>query len=71
VKTHGMGVEMLVQNLDDFNGVKVARRLDVMNKGSLGMRINITELGPAGPVDPRIFVLKGHDWKRQFTPGMR
>jgi hypothetical protein len=71
VKTYGNGLEMTLTNFGDFNGINVARRVDVFSGGKLGMRIDVTDLGAAGTVDPGVFVLKGHDWVRQFTTEVR
>ena len=51
-------------DFSDFNGVKVARRVEIMMAGKVGMRINVTELGPAGKVDAHMFSIKGHGWVR-------
>jgi hypothetical protein len=71
VKTYGNGLETRRANFVDFNGANVARRVDVLSGGKLGMRIDVTDLGPAGTVDPGVFALKGHDWVRQFTSEVR
>jgi hypothetical protein len=55
----------------DFNGMQVARRVEVMLGGKVGMRIDVTALGPAGTVDPHIFVMKGQEWNGQFTSEVR
>lgn len=67
VKTYGNGLETRRLDFSDFNGVKVARRVDVLMQGKEGMRIDVTALGPAGKVDGHIFTMKGHDWVRQYT----
>lgn len=71
VKTHGYGLETRRLEFSDFNGMQVARRVDVLNAGKLAMRIEVKELEPTGTVDPAIFVLRGHDWSRQFTDEVR
>jgi Gram-negative bacterial TonB protein C-terminal len=71
VKTYWNGLETRRANFGDFDGATVARRVDVFSGGKLGMRIDITDLSPAGTLDPGIFVLKGHDWVRQFTAEVR
>ncbi|MGA1983781.1 MAG: hypothetical protein ABSG84_15110 [Acidobacteriaceae bacterium] len=67
VKTYGNGLETRQEDFADFNGVKVARRVEVLIEGKVGMRIDVTALGPAGNVDGSIFKMKGHDWVRQYT----
>jgi len=47
---------------EDFNGMLVARRVEVMLDGKVGMRVDVTELGPAGAVDSGVFVIKKHEW---------
>jgi hypothetical protein len=71
VKTHGYGLETLRLEFSDFNGMQVARRIDVLSKGNLAMSIHVKELAPAGTVNPAIFALKGHEWVRQFTEEVR
>jgi hypothetical protein len=71
VKTYGNGLETRRAIFVGFNGLKVARRVDVLNGGKLAMRIDVTDLGPSGTVDPSVFVLKGHEWLRQFTAEVR
>lgn len=71
VKTYGNGLETRRMNFSDFNGIKVARRVDVLDGGKLAMRIDVNDLGPVGTVDSGMFVLKGHEWVRQFTAEVR
>jgi hypothetical protein len=71
VKTYKNGLETRLANFVDFNGVSVARRVDILSGGKLGMQIDVTDIGPAGTVDPGLFVLQGHEWVRQFTPEVR
>jgi hypothetical protein len=67
VKSYGNGLETRQADFADFNGVKVARRVETMMGGKVGMRIDVTELGPAGKVDGHMFAIKGHGWERQYT----
>lgn len=67
VKTYGNGLETRRENFADFNGVKVARQVEILIEGKVGMRIDVTALGPAGKVDGSMFAIKGHDWERQYT----
>jgi hypothetical protein len=64
-------MDTLLTRQSDFAGMQVARRIELRKQGQLAMRVDITDLSPAGTVDPSIFVLKGHDWVRQFTPEVR
>jgi len=45
----------------------VARRVEVLMAGKVGLRINVTELRPAGKLDPHIFAMKGNEWVRAYT----
>jgi hypothetical protein len=67
VKTYGNGLETRQEDFVDYNGVKVARRVEILIEGKVGMRIDVTALGPAGKVDGSMFAMKGHDWERQYT----
>jgi hypothetical protein len=67
LKTFSNGLETRLQDFQNFNGVSVPRRIDVFNGGKLGMQITVISLEPSGSVSPGDFVLKGHEWVRQFT----
>jgi hypothetical protein len=67
VKSYVNGLETRRTDFRDFNGMKVARRLEVRLTNAVGMRIQVTELGPAGPVDTHIFTIKRHVWVRAST----
>jgi hypothetical protein len=67
VKSRGNGLETRRMDFSDFNGVKVARRVEVAMGGKVGMRIDVKELGPAGKVDAHMFSMKGREWVRQYT----
>jgi hypothetical protein len=67
VKTYGNGLETRREDFADFNGVKVARRVEILIEGKVGMRIDVTALGPAVKVDGSMLRMKGHDWVRQYT----
>lgn len=67
IKSYGNGLETRRMDFADFNGVKVARRVEVMMGGKVGMRIDVKELGVAGKVDGHIFSMKGNGWLRQYT----
>ena len=58
-------------NFEDFSGTQVAQRVEVLLAGQVGLRINLTDLGPAGPVDSHIFTIKHHDWTRDYTSEVR
>ena len=71
VKSYGNGMETRRTDFRDFNGVKVARRVEVLLANKVGMRISVTEVGPAGRVDSHMFTIKRHDWVRQATSEVR
>ncbi len=71
LQTFSNGLEVRLQDFQSFNDVSVPRRIDVLNGGKLGMQMSVTSLEPAGTVSPAIFVLKGHEWVRQFTAEVR
>lgn len=53
VKTYFMGIETRQLEFEDFAGVKIARRIDVLRDEKMGMRIRVTEVSSAGPVVTR------------------
>ncbi len=71
VKSYGNAMETRRSQFSDFNGTKVARRIDVIYRGNLALRIDVTELEPAGTVDKGMFTIKRHEWVRQFTSEVR
>ncbi len=70
-KTFFSGVETRRTLQQDFDGVRVARQVDVRKDSKLAMRIKVTEVGAAGPEPKDFFDLKGHEWKRAFTAEVR
>jgi hypothetical protein len=71
IKTYLNGLETRRSKFDAFNGVLVARQVEVLHSGKVGMRMNVTALGPAGPVDSHIFVVKKHEWVPQYMSEAR
>jgi hypothetical protein len=67
VKSYGNGLETRRSEFEDYNGVKVARRVEIRTGGKVGMRIDVTEVRPAGKLDPHMFPMKGHEWDRAYT----
>ena len=67
VKTVLNSLQTRRTNFEDYNGVQVARQVEVLLGGKVGMRIEVTALGPAGHVDPHIFTIKRHEW--MWQPG--
>jgi hypothetical protein len=70
VKAFYGGIESQRSDFQDFNGVKIAHQIDVLTDGMLAMRIRVTAL-QSGVTAPGTFVLKGHEWERQFTDEVR
>lgn len=71
VKTFFAGIETRRFDLQDFAGVKLARRIDVLKNASLAMRIQIKDISPAASVPSKTFEVKGHEWTRAFTAEAR
>jgi hypothetical protein len=71
VKTYFNGIETQRLECGDFAGAKIARRIDVLKDGNLGIRIRVTEVSPAGTIPPKTFEVKGHEWTRAFTAEAR
>jgi hypothetical protein len=71
LKTYFSGIETQRLELQDFAGVRIAHRIDVLKDGKLAMRIRVVDVSPAGPVPAKTFELKGHEWKRAFTSEAR
>ena len=71
VKTYFSGVETLRSEFADFNGVKIARQINLLKNGALGMRIRIADVSPAGQVPAKDFEVRGHEWTHAFTDQVR
>ncbi len=71
VKTYLSALQTQRSDFEDFNGMQVARKVEVMLDDKVGMKITVTGLIPAGPVDPHIFTMKGDEWTRQFMSEVR
>jgi hypothetical protein len=56
------GLELRRSKFEDFNGVHVARQIDVAVAGRVGMRIDVTDVQAAEGADSRMFKIKGSDW---------
>lgn len=71
VKTYFTGLETQRFEFEDFAGAKIARRIDVLKDGNLGLRIRVTDVSPAGAIPAKNFEFKGHEWTRAFTAEVR
>lgn len=71
LKSFENGLEVRRFDASDFGGMPVARQIEVYKGGKLAMQIVVTKLDPLTIVDDSTFVLKGHEYKRQFTAEVR
>jgi hypothetical protein len=71
VKCYTAGFEVRPSAPQDFDGVRVARQIDVLKDGKIGMRITVKDIGPANPSSAKDFKMKGHEWQRAFTSETR
>ena len=71
IKTYVAGFEVLLSKQADYETVKVARQIDVLKDGQVGMRIVVNEVAPTDPAAAKDFKLKGHEWQRAFTAEVR
>ena len=71
VKTHFGGIESLRSDFEDFDGVKVARQIDILKDGKLRMLIRVKEISHADLVPDETFEVPGHEWTRAFTDQVR
>lgn len=71
IKCYTAGLEVRPSNQVDYENVQVARQIDVLKDGKLGMRITVKDIGPADPEVAKDFRLKGHEWQRAFTAEVR
>jgi hypothetical protein len=71
VKTYFMGIEAQRSDFEDFGGVEIAHRIEVLHDGALGMLIRITQVSAAGTAPANTFELRGHGWTRAFTEEVR
>jgi hypothetical protein len=71
VKAYTAGFELRPSRQADYQAVQVARQIDVLKDGKVGIRIIVNETGPADQSAAKDFKLKGHEWQRAFTSEMR
>ena len=71
VRAYFNGLESRRSDFEDFNGIHLARRIDVLKDGQLAMRIRVTGVGPSSDEPAKTFELKGHEWQRAFTDEAR
>jgi len=71
VKSYTSGFEIRLTAEADYDGVHVARRVEVLKDGKLGMRVSVKDIGSTDPAAAKDFKLKGHEWERAFTSEVR
>lgn len=71
LRTYFNGIETRRSEFEDFAGVRVARKIDVLKDGKLGMQILVTEVSSARQISNKIFKVKDHEWNRAFTDEAR
>lgn len=65
------GVQIERSDFAAFDGAQVARSIEVRAKGGLAMLIKVGDLQERGDVPKGGFILKGHEYTRQFTDEVR
>jgi len=71
LKTYFKGIETQRSEFVDFNGVRIAHRIDVRKDNKLAMRIRVTEVQAASAISDKTFEVPHHEWKRVFTDEAR
>ncbi|HEY6375603.1 MAG TPA: hypothetical protein VIX90_08770 [Edaphobacter sp.] len=71
VRTYTSGMEIRPLNQENYAGVQMARRIDVLKDGKLSMRFLVKDIQPVDRSVAKAFVLKGHEWQRAFTAETR
>lgn len=71
LKSFSNGFEIMLFQPEPYLGLEFPRTIGVLRDGKLGMRIVITEIGPATADAGKKIALKGHEWKRAFTSDER
>lgn len=71
VKTYFGGIESRRSEFQVFGKTNIAHQIDVLSNGALAMRIQITDISPAGTTSAKDFQIKGHEYTRAFTDEVR
>jgi len=71
LKSYYLGTETRRSEFQDFSGVHIARRIDVVYNGRLGMLIQVTDIAAAESLPDGTFEISGHEWTRAFTDETR
>jgi hypothetical protein len=71
LKSYYLGNEIRRLKFEDFSGVPIARRIEVLRGGELGMLIQVTDIASTGLSQDGTFEIRGHEWTRAFTDEAR
>jgi hypothetical protein len=71
LKTYYLGNEIRRSKFQDFSGLPIARRIEVLHNGGLGMLIQVTDIASTEPLPAGTFEISGHVWTRAFTDEAR
>ncbi len=71
VKSYYLGIEIRRSEFEGFGGVEIARHIELLKNGNLGMLIRVIQVSPVGTVPKNNFDLSGHEWTRAFTDEVR
>jgi len=71
LKTFAHDLETRRRDFKEFGESQVAREIQVLRNGSLGLLIRVTDMSPAGTLAEDMFELHGHEWKKAFTDEAR
>jgi hypothetical protein len=71
VKTFFNGIETQRLEFQEFGGVQIANKINLLHEGELAMLIRVTDLEPAGAIPSGTFDVPHHKWTRAFTDEVR
>ncbi len=71
VRTYTSGFDVRPNKQTEYDHVLVARQLDVLKDGKVGLHIVLNDIAPADTSAAKDFKLKGHEWQRAFTAEVR
>jgi hypothetical protein len=71
LKSYHLGNETHRLEFQDFSGVRIARRIEVLHNGRLGMLIQVTGVAATESLPDATFEIGGHQWTRAFTDETR
>jgi hypothetical protein len=71
VKSYTDGLVVHPTNVEPYNGVQIARRIEFLKDGKAAAIVTVKEIGPANPSAAKKFKLKGHEGQRAFTAEAR